>query len=261
MRVALGVEYDGSDFRGWQRQAPGVRTIQDCLEKALSKVANHGVDLSCAGRTDAGVHATGQVVHFDTHAERSPRSWILGSNSNLPADISIVWAQLVPETFHARFAALARRYRYVIINRPFRSALLRQRAAWCHEPLNFQWMIEAANPLIGEHDFTSFRGIDCQAKSPVRTVHELTVERHADFIVLEIEANAFLHHMVRNIAGVLLAIGSGEQPIYWAQEVLAARNRALGGVTAPPEGLYLAKVRYAEEFSLPAPRSASLWVS
>lgn len=260
MQVALGVEYDGSDFRGWQRQAPGVRTIQGCLEQALSKVANHGVDLVCAGRTDAGVHATGQVVHFDTRAERSPHSWVLGSNSNLPADISVVWVQAVSETFHARFSALARRYRYVIINRPFRSALLRQRAAWCHETLNVQWMIEAAGSLIGEHDFTSFRGIDCQAKSPVRIVYDLTIERHGDFIVLEIEANAFLHHMVRNIAGVLLAIGSGERPIYWVQEVLTARNRALGGVTAPPEGLYLARVRYAEEFSLPAPRSA-LWLS
>jgi tRNA pseudouridine38-40 synthase len=253
MRVALGVEYDGSAFRGWQSQEPGLRTVQVCLEQALAKVANHSLALICAGRTDTGVHAIGQVVHFDTHAERSPRSWILGSNSNLPADLSVVWAQPVPNTFHARFSARTRRYRYVILNRSYRSALFRQRAAWCYRPLNVKPMAEAAACLLGEHDFSSFRGIDCQAKSPVRTIYELTVERYGDFVVLEIEANAFLHRMVRNIAGVLMAIGGGERPVHWMQEVLASRNRALGGVTAPPQGLYLLRVVYAPEFGLPVP--------
>jgi tRNA pseudouridine38-40 synthase len=215
--------------------------------------------LICAGRTDTGVHAIGQVAHFDTHAERSSRSWILGSNSNLPADISVGWAQPVPETFHARFSARARRYRYVILNLPYRSALFRQRAAWYHRSLNVKLMAEAATCLVGEHDFSSFRGIDCQAKSPVRTIYELTVERYGDFVVLEIEANAFLHRMVRNIAGVLMAVGSGERPVHWVQEVLANRNRTLGGVTAPPQGLYLLRVVYAPEFGLPVSDTKGLW--
>jgi len=252
MRVALGVEYEGSDFRGWQAQQEGVRTVQVCLEKALGKVADHPVAVICAGRTDAGVHATGQVVHFDTEARRSLRSWVLGSNSNLPKDISVVWAQSVPASFHARFSALARRYRYVILNRPFRSALQRQQAAWFHKPLDATRMNAAGRYLLGEHDFTSFRALGCQARHPVRTVYSLEVERRGDLIVLEVEANAFLHHMVRNIAGVLMAIGTGERPLYWVQEVLEVRNRTLGGVTAPPEGLYLINVCYPEEFDLPS---------
>jgi len=256
MRIALGVEYDGSDFRGWQIQEQDIRTAQRCLEAALAKVADHPIEVICAGRTDAGVHGIGQVVHFDTQAERSPRSWVLGSNSNLPADIGVIWAKPVPETFHARFSALARRYRYVILNRPYRSALWRQRAAWCYKPLTAEWMAAAAAQLVGEHDFTSFRAAGCQARSPVRTVYALTVARQGDCIVLEIEANAFLHHMVRNIAGVLMAIGGGERPVRWAREVLKIRDRSLGGVTASPEGLYLLQVRYAAEFGLPAPAAA-----
>lgn len=252
MRIALGLEYDGSHFRGWQSQQAGVRTVQDCLEEALAKVADHPVRVICAGRTDSGVHGSGQVVHFDTPAERAPRSWVLGSNANLPADICLQWAKPVPKTFHARFSALARRYRYVILNRPYRSALLRQRAAWYYRPLRVETMAEAAKQLIGEHDFTSFRGVDCQARSPVRTLGALSVERRGDLVVMEAEANAFLHHMVRNIAGVLMAIGSGERPVDWAGQVLQARDRTRGGVTAPPEGLYLLRVRYPAEFDLPA---------
>lgn len=258
MRVALGIEYEGSDFRGWQIQQEGVRTVQACLEKALGKVADHPVAVICAGRTDAGVHAIGQVVHFDTEAQRSLRSWVLGSNTYLPADISVVWAQSVPARFHARFSALARHYRYVILNRPVRSALQRRRAAWFHRPLDAARMSAAGRYLLGEHDFSSFRALGCQAKHPVRTIYSLAVQQQGDLIVLEVEANAFLHHMVRNIAGVLMAIGTGERPIHWIQEVLEVRNRTLGGVTAPPEGLYLLKVRYSEEFDLPSASIAEL---
>lgn len=252
MRIALGLEYDGAEFRGWQIQGKEVRTVQGCLEQALSQVADEPVATICAGRTDAGVHATAQVVHFDTQARRSPRSWILGSNSNLPPDISVLWACPVAPTFHARFAALARRYRYLILNRPYRSALQHRRVAWCCQPLEVERMAAAARYLLGEHDFTSFRAQGCQAKSPVRTLYTLQVQRQQDLVLIEAEANAFLHHMVRNIVGVLLAIGAGERPVQWMREVLTARNRALGGVTAPAAGLYLVAVRYPEEFGLPA---------
>lgn len=252
MRVALGIEYDGSGFRGWQAQQPGVRTVQNCLEKAIGKVADHPVRVSCAGRTDAAVHATAQVAHFDTEAERSDRAWVFGTNANLPPDVSVLWAQPVPNTFHARFSALARRYRYLILNRPVRPALYRQQASWFYRPLEVERMHAAARCLLGEHDFSSFRAAECQAKTPRRTVYALELERHGGWVVLEIEANAFLHHMVRNVAGVLMAIGSGEQPIEWAQEVLEARDRRLGGVTAPPQGLYLIAVRYPDEYQLPS---------
>jgi len=259
MRMALGVEYDGSGFRGWQSQQEGVSTVQGCLEKALGQVADHPVRTVCAGRTDAGVHAVNQVAHFDTQAQRSPYSWVMGANSNLPAEISILWAQPVSDRFHARFSAVVRCYRYVIVNRPCRSALHRRRAAWHYQPLNAAKMQEAGRLLLGEHDFSAFRGPHCQAKSPVRRLTMLEVTRQRDFVILEVAANAFLHHMVRNIAGVLLAIGSGERPVHWAQEVLAGRDRALGGVTAPPEGLYLLSVGYPEEFGLPQTSSA-LWL-
>ncbi|MFO1430563.1 MAG: tRNA pseudouridine(38-40) synthase TruA [Candidatus Competibacteraceae bacterium] len=261
MRLALGLEYDGSGFRGWQLQGREVRTVQGCLEQALSRVAGGPVATICAGRTDAGVHATAQVVHFDTEAERSPRSWILGGNSNLPADISILWARPVAPAFHARFAALARRYRYIILNRPYRSALHHRRVAWQCQPLDVEVMALAAGYLLGEHDFSAFRAQDCQAKSPVRTLYVLRVQRQRDLIIIDAEANAFLQHMVRNIVGVLLAIGAGERPVHWVQEVLAARNRALGGVTAPAAGLYLVGVRYPAEFELPATPALNLPLS
>jgi len=250
-RIALGIEYDGSQFRGWQIQQVGVRTIQDSLERALSAVANHAVTTVCAGRTDTGVHSLGQVIHFDTAAQRVSRAWVLGVNTHLPPDVNVLWAQRVPATFHARFSALTRRYRYVVLNQPLRSALQRQRATRYYQPLDAERMNEAARHLVGEHDFNAFRSRHCQAKNPVRTVYALTVKRHGEYVVLEIEANAFLHHMVRNIAGVLLAIGSGEQPKHWLRAVLVGRDRQLGGVTAPPEGLYLMSVRYADAFQLP----------
>ena len=251
MRIALGVQYDGTGFCGWQAQQPGVRTVQSCLEQALAKVADHPVRLVCAGRTDAGVHSVGQVAHFDTTAVRSERSWVRGGNSHLPPDISLIWSREAPDDFHARFSARARRYRYLIFNHPLRSALWRERAAWHYRPLEAARMHEAGQALVGEHDFSSFRAAACQARHPIREVQELTVQRRGDGVALDIKANAFLHHMVRNIAGVLIAIGAGEQPIKWAREVLEQRDRTRAGITAPAEGLYLLAVYYPAHFGLP----------
>lgn len=250
-RIALGVEFKGSRYRGWQRQENGVPTVQGTLEKALSRVADHPVSLMCAGRTDALVHASGQVVHFDTTAERSLIAWVMGTNANLPNDISVTWAKVMPAHFHARFSAMARRYRYVIYNDQIRPAHMAEEVTWNHRPLAASRMREAARALVGAHDFTSFRAVQCQAKSPVKTVHHLEVIEHGRFIVLDIRANAFLHHMVRNFAGVLMTIGAGERPVEWAAEVLEARDRRAGGVTAHPYGLYLVRVEYPEEFVLP----------
>lgn len=249
MKIALGVEYDGSAFHGWQFQGD-VRSVQETLEQALSKVADHPVTVHCAGRTDTGVHATGQVVHFETGASRSVRSWILGTNSNLPDDVSIAWAKEMPNDFHARFSAVGRHYRYQIINRSYRSALWRQRAVWVHHPLDAPCMHRAAQLLVGTHDFSSYRALGCQAKHPVRTIHSLVVRREEEMVSIEVHANAFLHHMVRNIAGVLIAIGKGDQAESWAEEVLALRDRTLGGVTAPPQGLCLTQVEYPAAFGL-----------
>ncbi|MCU7811570.1 MAG: tRNA pseudouridine(38-40) synthase TruA [Candidatus Thiodiazotropha sp. (ex Notomyrtea botanica)] len=249
MKIALGVEYDGSAFHGWQFQGD-VRSVQESLEIALSKVADHPVTVQCAGRTDTGVHATGQVVHFDTEAVRSVRSWILGTNSNLPNDISISWAKEMPEAFHARFSAIGRHYRYRIINRAYRSALWRDRAVWIHHPLDASRMHLAAQHLVGTHDFSSYRALACQAKHPVRTIHSLDVKREGEMVTIAVHANAFLHHMVRNIAGVLIAIGKGEQPVSWTEEVLGLQDRTLGGVTAQPQGLCLTRVEYPDEFGL-----------
>ncbi len=250
MRVAMGVEYDGTAYHGWQMQ-DDVVTVQQRLEEALSKVANHPVIVHCAGRTDTGVHGLGQVIHFDSNAVRTPRNWILGCNVNLPHDINISWAQPVSGEFHARFSAVSRSYRYIILNRMTRSAIWRDRAVWIHRPLDEERMAEAARFLVGTHDFSSYRALGCQAKSPVRTVTELSVRRDGDQITIEISADGFLHHMVRNIAGVLMAIGEGDRPVEWAQEVLEYRDRTLGGVTAPPQGLYLLRVGYPEHFKLP----------
>lgn len=251
MRIALGVEYDGTDFSGWQTQS-GARTVQGCLEAAVARVADHPLQVVCAGRTDAGVHGLGQVVHFDTEAQRGERSWVLGANANLPPDIAVRWAVPVDEDFHARFGAIQRRYRYLILNRWVRPAVGRHRLSWIHKPLDERRMQAACEHLIGEHDFSSYRAVACQAKSPVRTVHGLTVERRGELIAIDIAANAFLHHMVRNIAGVLIAIGSGEQDMDWTREVLEYRDRTLGGVTAPPHGLYFVAVEYPKRFQLPA---------
>jgi len=251
MRIALGVEYDGSEFAGWQLQAGGVRTVQGAVEQALSRVADHPLRVICAGRTDAGVHATAQVVHFDTQAERGMRSWIYGANANLPKTISVQWARAVSDDFHARFSAVRRRYRYVILNREIRPAFLAARVAWEYRPLDETLMRQAARDLVGAHDFSAYRAVACQAKSPVRTLNELAVNRDRDLIILDLEANAFLHHMVRNIAGVLMDIGAGKQPPGWAREVLESRDRTLGGITAQPYGLYLTGVAYPAQFDLP----------
>jgi tRNA pseudouridine38-40 synthase len=252
MKIALGVEYDGSAFHGWQFQGD-VRSVQESLQQALSKVADQPITVHCAGRTDTGVHATGQVVHFETSASRSLRSWILGTNANLPDDISIAWAREMPDDFHARFSAIGRHYRYQIINRPFRSALWRARAVWIHHPLDERRMQRAAQHLVGTHDFSSYRALGCQAKHPVRTIHQLKVQRTGEMVNIEVHANAFLHHMVRNIAGVLIAIGKGDQAEDWTREILELRDRTKGGVTAPPQGLCLTRVDYPEVFGLDAP--------
>lgn len=250
LRIAMGVEYDGNGFHGWQAQ-DAVRTVQQEVEQAVSRVADHPVRVHCAGRTDAGVHAEEQVIHFETSARRTDRSWVLGSNVNLPADVAIVWARPVDAVFHARFSAVARHYRYCIRCRPTRSPLERHRAVWVHHALDLECMQEAARYLVGEHDFSSFRALGCQAKSPVRCVHYCTLGRYRDTVELRIGANGFLHHMVRNIAGVLMAIGRGEAPASWVHELLAIRDRARGGVTAPPQGLYFVRADYAESFGLP----------
>ncbi|MCB1875375.1 MAG: tRNA pseudouridine(38-40) synthase TruA [Chromatiales bacterium] len=249
MRIVCGVEYDGSGYSGWQFQ-DGATTVQAVVEEALSRVADHPLRVVCAGRTDTGVHATGQVIHFDTHARREMRSWVLGANVNLPADVCIRWAVERDEGFHARFSAVARCYRYVILNRPVRPAIERNHSTWNFRPLDVERMREAAHHLIGEHDFSSYRAVACQAKSPVRNLYRLALNRVGDKIVLDLEANGFLHHMVRNIAGVLMAIGSGEREPDWAREVLEQQDRRVGGITAAPDGLYLTEVRYPEQFEL-----------
>lgn len=251
-RIALGLEYRGAAYRGFQRQRDGVPSIQACLEDALSRVAGGApVVISCAGRTDAGVHASGQVVHFDTRVERSMHAWMMGANLYLPKDISVSWAQLMPAHFHARFAAVARRYRYVIYNDPIRPAHLAEEVTWNHRPLDVARMREAAKALVGTHDFSAFRALRCQAKSPIKTIHHLHLLEQGRLLVLDIRANAFLHHMVRNIAGVLMAIGAGDRPVEWAAEVLQRGERRSGGVTAHPYGLYLVQVEYPDEFQLP----------
>ncbi len=250
-RIALGVEYKGARYRGWQRQSIGVPSVQQALEDALSRVADAPVSVLCAGRTDAAVHACGQVVHFDTRAVRSERAWTMGSNLNLPRDISVTWAREMPAHFHARFKAMARRYRYVIYNDPIRPAHLAEEVTWNHRPLDVERMAEAAQCLVGVHDFSAFRASQCQAKSPVKHLHHLRVTRHGQMIVLDIRASAFLHHMVRNIAGVLMTIGAGERPVAWAREVLESLDRRQGGVTAHPYGLYLVQVEYPDEYVLP----------
>lgn len=248
----MGVEYDGSAFHGWQIQREQ-RTVQGVLEAAIARVADHAVTTHCAGRTDAGVHALAQVVHFESDARRRERSWVLGTNVNLPADVNVLWARPVGPEFHARFSAAARHYRYRILSRPTRSALHRHRAAWIHYPLDVCRMSEAAQALIGRHDFTSFRAVACQAKSPIRTVHYIEIEEVPPFYEIAIGADGFLQHMVRNIAGVLMAIGRGDAHVGWVSDLLDARDRTAGGVTAPPDGLYLVRIDYPDYPELAEP--------
>jgi len=250
-RFAACVEYDGRAYSGWQCQ-PGLHTVQDVLQGALSRVADSPVECVCAGRTDAGVHALGQIVHFDSEAARSERGFRLGANTYLPSDVSVVWLREVQPHFHARYAATARSYEYVILNRDSRPALATGRATWERRPLDADRMHEASRCLLGEHDFSAFRAVECQAKSPVRRVESLAVSRDGDWVTLRITANAFLHHMVRNVAGLLISVGQGDSPPERVPAVLAGRDRKANAATAPPDGLYLASVRYPAEFGLPA---------
>jgi tRNA pseudouridine38-40 synthase len=248
-RIVLGIEYDGSLFSGWQYQIEQ-RTVQGELEKALSRVADHQIVVHCAGRTDSGVHALEQVVHFDTKATRNLKSWIMGGNTNLPEDVRIIWARNAVDDFHARFSAIARFYRYVILNRKMKSALMRSQVTWCYNALDENKMHVAAQALIGEHDFSSFRAQGCQSKSPNRLMHFINVYRQGEQVIIELSANAFLHHMVRNIAGVLMDIGMGKQSVSWTRELLEIKDRTQAAVTAPPYGLYLAGVYYPGHYGI-----------
>lgn len=250
-RFALCVEYQGTHYRGWQIQSDGVASIQQTLEQALSKVANEPVSVICAGRTDACVNATYQIVHFDCSVTRPERAWVMGTNTHLPDDIAVKWALEVPDSFHARFSAQQRRYRYLIYSAPVKPALLAKGVTWTFKELDVARMNEAARHLVGEHNFNAYRAVNCQAHSPVREVRSLEVYRSGNLIVIDVAANAFLHHMVRNIAGVLMKIGCGEAEPVWAKEVLDTQDRRQGGVTAPPFGLYFVDVHYPEEYGLP----------
>ena len=251
MKYAVGIEYDGTDFCGWQIQ-PHIRSVQSCVEAAFSKVAAGApVKFVGAGRTDSGVHALGQVAHFETNAQRGVLSWLRGANANLPEDVAVLWVKPVPDDFHARFSALRRHYRYVIFNHAERSALYRRTSVRVCRPLDESAMHRAAQALVGEHDFSSFRAQGCQSHNPVRRVLFIRVCRQGGFVQLTICANAFLQHMVRNIAGVLIAIGVGDRPVAWAGEVLARRDRKQGAITAGSRGLYLTDVEYAPRFGLP----------
>ena len=255
MRIALGLEYDGSAFCGWQSQASDCG-VQDHLEKALSSLAAQRISVTAAGRTDAGVHAAAQVVHFDTDADRPQSAWVRGTNSSLHAAVRVLWSHQVSPEFHARYSALSRTYRYVLLNDPVEPAILRGRVGWYHRDLDLDAMTESLRPLIGEHDFSAFRDAECQARSPVRNLLVANVERKRDTFIFTFRANAFLHHMVRNIVGAAVYVGSGRKPASWLAELLAARNRTLAAPTFPPDGLYLTAVEYDPAFGLPEFRPA-----
>jgi len=248
-RIALGIEYDGSAFAGWQQQ-PHARSVQGALQRALGEVAGHAVELTAAGRTDAGVHALLQVAHFDTTAARPWQAWSLGGTAAAPDDLTVLWACEVPERFHARHSALSRSYLYRILNRRMRPALERARACWVRRPLDEAAMHRAAQRLLGERDFSSFRAAECQSSTPMRNLIEVAVARCDGVVEVRLRANAFLHHMVRNITGSLLLVGSGQRDEAWLEAVLAARDRRQAGPTAPPQGLYFAGAEYPPEFAL-----------
>lgn len=250
MKIAIGVEYSGISYSGWQRQKHTIG-VQQHVEKAISKVADRLVTIHCAGRTDAGVHALHQVIHFETDIDRGSYSWVMGGNSNLPDDIGLLWAKVVDDSFHARFSAIGRNYRYIIFNRQARPSINSGYVCWEYRKLDVQPMSEAAAYLIGKHDFSSFRAQGCQAKTPVREVTRLTVQRVGEYIIIDVAANAFLQHMVRNIAGVLIEVGQGSREPSWVAEVLEARNRDVAGITARPDGLYLTEIDYPERYAIP----------
>ncbi|MBL8448117.1 MAG: tRNA pseudouridine(38-40) synthase TruA [Zoogloeaceae bacterium] len=249
-RVALCLEYDGSAFEGWQTQ-PHRRTVQDTLEGALSRLAGHRVQTVSAGRTDSGVHGMAQIVHFDTEARRPLTAWVRGVNSCLPKSVAVRWAVEVPADFHARFSALTRSYRYVLLNQPTRPAIFSGRVGWFHVPLDVTKMGVAAALLVGEQDFSAFRSAECQARSPVRTLRRAQIRRHGDYVVFDFQANGFLHHMVRNLVGALLFVGKGKTSPGWVTEVLASRDRTRAAPTFQPDGLYLCGVDYAPHWLLP----------
>lgn len=259
MRIALGVEYDGRDHCGWQSQPSGC-AVQDALEAALSVLADERIAAIAAGRTDAGVHATGQVIHFDTLATRPHSAWVRGVNTYLPKSIRVLWAHSVLEGFHARFSAVSRSYRYLIYDHPVRPALAAGRVGWFHQVLDVEAMERAAQSLLGEHDFSSFRSVECQAKTPIRTIHEACVRRLSDYVIVDFTANAFLHHMVRNIIGCLIYVGAHRQPVEWIAHLTRVRDRSLAAPTFPPDGLYLTRVRYDARFGLPESGTDSMIV-
>lgn len=250
-RIALGIEYNGSHFHGFQSQASGVATVQQAIEKSLSKICDEQITLVCAGRTDMGVHATNQVVHFDTLAIRPEKAWLRGANTHLKDGVSIRWAQTVSPLFHSRFSARSRTYRYIIYNVATPSALMKNLVTWDRRQLNIDAMREGSQYLLGEHNFNAFRGADCQAKNPIRRIDRIDINKVDDFIVIEVTATAFLYHMVRNIVGVLSAVAAGEKAISWVKFVLDSQDRRSGGVTAPAAGLYLVNVEYDTQFELP----------
>ncbi len=262
-RVAVGLEYDGTEFSGWQSQ-PHARTVQGELQAALARIAAHPVVLTAAGRTDAGVHALAQVAHFETSVERTERAWVYGANSEAAADVRVLWARPVADDFHARYSALSRTYRYLILDAPLRPSLDRNRVCWSRRPLDASAMHAAAQVFAGEHDFSAFRAAECQSRSTVRRVLVIQVAREAGLIALTVRANAFLQHMVRNLAGALIAVGKGERDADWLREVLASGDRTRAGVTAPAQGLYFAAVEYPATCGLPVPdvqHGARVWLA
>ena len=245
-RLALGVSYDGRPWQGWQKQ-PNGQTVQDALECALAAFATVPVQTTCAGRTDTAVHALGQVVHFDCAINRSEESWVRGVNAHLPESIAVQWAQYVDDTFHARFSATARAYTYVLLNSRVRQPLWAGRAGWVFQPLEMLAMTQAAQALLGEHDFSSFRSSQCQAKSPVRTISELSIVQKGCLIFVSLRGNAFLHHMVRNIIGALVQIGQGRESVEYMANLLELKDRTKGAPTFSPDGLYLTEVSYPDD--------------
>jgi tRNA pseudouridine38-40 synthase len=250
-RIAVGVEYDGGAYSGWQQQS-SANSVEATLERALSSIADERIELICAGRTDAGVHAREQIAHFDTHARRASIAWLLGTNHELPDDISVRWVRAVPDHFHARYSALSRTYRYLVLNHTARSALMAGRALLVHQPLDVEAMQAGAQWLIGEHDFSAFRSSECQSHSSVRMLQRIRVGRSGPWVAIDVTANAFLHHMVRNIAGLLLLIGQGKAPPERARAQLESRQRSTGAAMAAAQGLYLWQVQYPPQFGLPA---------